>query len=105
MKSNKKFPPELRAIIDQGLKDKSAWIGKTVQELTCEAIKKRSINQEDTEECVCLTLNQAKELETKLQQNANFFFLQTGEFDYDTDDLRQFLTDKIKQVENKDESN
>lgn len=47
MKSNKKFPPELRAIIDQALKDKSAWIGKTVQELTCEAIKKRSINQED----------------------------------------------------------
>jgi len=62
MKSNKKFPPALGAIVDQALKDKSAWIGKTVQELTCEAIRKRGLSQEDTEGCICLTLDEAKAL-------------------------------------------
>ena len=66
MKSNKKFPPSLRATIDQGLKDKSAWIGKTVQELTCEAIKKRGISQEDIEGCVCLTIEEAKRVQSAL---------------------------------------
>ena len=61
MKSNKKFPPALGASVDQALKDKSAWIGKTVQDLTCEAIRKRGLSQEDTEEYVCLTFNEAKE--------------------------------------------
>lgn len=46
-----------------------------------------------------LTVNQAKELATKLKNNAEFFFLQTGEFDYDTDELWQCLTEKIEQAE------
>lgn len=60
MKSNKKFPPALGAIVDQALKDKSAWIGKTVQELTCEAIRKRDLSKEDIEGCVCLPIEEAK---------------------------------------------
>ena len=56
---------------------------------------------DDFESCVVLTVMEAKELANKLQQNANFFFLQTDEFDYDTDDLRQCLTDKIEQAEGK----
>ena len=68
MKSNKKFPPALGAIVDQALKDKSAWIGKTVQELTCEAIRKRGLSQENTEGCVCLTLNEAKRVQSALYE-------------------------------------
>lgn len=74
MKSNKKFPPALGAIVDQALKDKSAWIGKTVQELSCEAIRKHGLSQEDTEGCVCLTLNEAKRVQSalyKLLHNSN----------------------------------
>ena len=68
MKSNKKFPPALGAIVDQALKDKSAWIGKTVQDLTCEAIRKQGLSQEDTEGCVCLTLNEAKRVQSALYE-------------------------------------
>jgi hypothetical protein len=68
MKSNKKFPPALGAIVDQALKDKSAWIGKTVQELTCEAIRKRGLSQEDTEGCICLTLDEAKRVQSALYE-------------------------------------
>ena len=49
---------------------------------------------------VTLTLDEVKELANKLKHNAEFFFLQTGEFDYDTDELWQCLTDKIEQAEN-----
>ena len=100
MKSNKKFPPELRAIIDQGLKDKSAWIGKTVQELTCEAIKKRGINQEDVEGCVVLTVKEAKEFEAMI-----YDFLETFESQFDIPEwnhyvnLHQLLEKRIKQTE------
>ena len=104
MKSNKKFPPAMGAIVGQALKDKSAWIGKTVQELTCEAIRKRGLSQEDVEGCVCLTLDEAKELALKLKHNAEFFFLQTGEFDHDTDVLWQCLSEKIEQAKSKNES-
>lgn len=69
MKS-KKFPPALGAIVDQALKDKSAWIGKTVQELTCEAIRKRglSLSQEDTEGCVMLSVKEAKRVQSALYE-------------------------------------
>ena len=50
---------------------------------------------------ITLTLEEAKELALKLKDNAEFFFLHTGEFDYDTDELWQCLTDKIEQAENK----
>lgn len=54
---------------------------------------------------VVLTIGQAKELALKLKNNADFFFLQTGEFDYDTDELWQCLTDKIEQAEKCDVEN
>ena len=60
MKSNKKFPPALGAIVEQALKDNTAWIGKTVLELTCEAIKKQGLSQENVEGCVCLPIEEAK---------------------------------------------
>lgn len=68
MKSNKKFPPALGAIVDQALKDKSAWIGKTVQELSCEAIRKRGLSQENTEGCICLTLDEARRVQSALYE-------------------------------------
>ena len=55
--------------------------------------------QNGKDHLVCLTIEEAKELATKLKNNADFFFLQTGEFDYDTDELWQCLTDKIEQAE------
>ena len=67
MKS-KKFPPALGSILDQALKDKSAWIGKTVQELTCEAIRKRGLSQEDTEGFIGLTLDEAKRVQSALYE-------------------------------------
>ena len=54
--------------------------------------------KEKTSHHVVLTIDQAKELALKLKNNADFFFLQTGEFDYDTDELWQCLTDKIEQA-------
>lgn len=68
MNSNKKFPPALRAITDQALKDKAAWIGKTVQELTCEAIRKRGLSQENVEGYVYLTLDEAKRVQNALYE-------------------------------------
>ena len=62
MKSNKKFPPALGAIVEQALKDNTAWIGKTVLEITCEAIKKHDLSQEDAEGMVCLTVDEAKDV-------------------------------------------
>ena len=53
-------------------------------------------DQDDFEGTICLTVDEAKELANKLKHNAEFFFLQTGEFDYDTDELWQCLTDKIE---------
>lgn len=44
---NKKFPPALGAVVGQALKDKSARIGKTVQDITCEDIEKSGLSQED----------------------------------------------------------
>ena len=96
MKSNKKFPPALGAIVDQALKDKSAWIGKTVQDLTCEAIRKRGLSQENTEGCVCLTVDEAKILETFLWGCASL--LSTEEYAvYDK------LVERIEQAEKCDE--
>ena len=63
MKSNNKiFPPALGAIVEQALKDNTAWIGKTVLELTCEAIKKHGLSQEDVENCVVLSIEEAKDV-------------------------------------------
>lgn len=61
---------------------------------TCERIAKN-------EPKVILTINQAKEIALKLMSNDEFFFRQTGEFDYDTEALWQCLTDKIEQAEGK----
>lgn len=69
MKSNKKFPPALGAIVEQALKDNTAWIGKTVLELTCEAIRKRDLSQEDVEGMVCLTVDEEiKHLKREIAQ-------------------------------------
>ena len=97
MKSNKKFPPALGAIVDQALKDKSAWIGKTVQELTCEAIKKRGLSQEDTEGCVCLTLKEAKILE-------NFCWRYAALLSTEESIVHNKLFEQIKKVEECDET-
>lgn len=56
-------------------------------------------NFQNGKDHVVLTIDQAKELALKLKNNAEFFFLQTGEFDYDTDELWQCLTEKIEQAE------
>ena len=60
------------------------------------------LDPDDFQGAVVLTIPQAKELALKLKNNAEFFFLQTGEFDYDTNDLWECLIEKIEQVENCD---
>ena len=93
MKLNKKFTSELRAIIDQALKDNSAWIGKTVQELTCEAIKKRGLSQENVEDCVVLSIKEAKILE-------NFCWRYAALLSSEENDVHDKLFERIKKVEN-----
>lgn len=58
-------------------------------------------DQEDFTGVVILTLDEAKELALKLMSNDEFFFRQTGEFDYYTEALWNCLTDKIEQAEGK----
>lgn len=57
------------------------------------------LQPDDFQDAVILTVEEAKELALKLISNDEFFFRQTGEFDYDTEALWQFLTDKIEQAE------
>lgn len=102
MKFSKKFLEDLHKIGEWSFVEKNMWIGKLVPEIIVDNLQKRGINQEDVEGCVVLTLNQAKELALKLKNNAEFFFLQTGEFDYDTDELWQCLTEKIEQAEKRE---
>ena len=93
MKSNNKnFPPALGAIVEQALKENTAWIGKTVLELTCEAIRKRDLSQEDTEGCVCLTLDEAKALLRRIPE-----FKENSDWQLPIETLKQ----RIKQAENK----
>lgn len=68
MKSNKKFPPALGGVVGQALKDYSAWMKKTVQGIPCEAIEKSGLFQEDIERCVCLTLDEAKRVQSALYE-------------------------------------
>ena len=93
MKSNKKFSPALGAIVDQALKDNSAWIGKTVQELTCEAIKKRGLSQENVEDCVVLSIKEAKILE-------NFCWRYAALLSSEESTVHNKLFEQIKKVEN-----
>lgn len=67
--------------------------------------KDHDFKPDDFKGVVCLTVEEAKGLALKLMSNDEFFFLQTGEFDYDTDAWCQYLIDKIEQAESKDESN
>ena len=92
MKSNKKFPPALGAIVEQALKDNTAWIGKTVLEITCEAIKKHGLSQEDAEGMVCLTLDEAKALLRRIPE-----FKENSDWQLPIETLKQ----RIKQAENK----
>ena len=96
MKSNKKFPPALGAIVDQALKDNTAWIGKTVLELTCEAIKKHGLSQEDAEGMVCLTVDEAKALNNLILK---LFYNEENRMS--VFDATELLTKRIGQAENK----
>lgn len=51
---------------------------------------------------VVLTVDEAKEIAAQLKRNAELFFIQTDEFDYDTDALWQCLNYKIEQAEGKE---
>ena len=104
MKSNKKFPPALGAIVDQALKDKTAWIGKTVQEHTCEAIRKRGLSQENTEGYVCLTLDEAKNIVETLDLLCEFVNINTdfvSDLFLDGCSTMKILDARIKQAEGK----
>lgn len=51
---------------------------------------------------VVLTVDEAKEIAAQLKRNAELFFIQTDEFDYDTEDLHRCLLEKIEQAEGKE---
>ena len=93
MESNKKFPPALGAIVEQALKENTAWIGKTVLELTCEAIRKRDLSQENVEDCVVLSIKEAKILE-------NFCWRYAALLSSEENDVHDKLFERIKKVEN-----
>ena len=87
MKSNKKiFPPALGAIVEQALKENTAWIGKTVLELTCEAIEKHGLSQ-DNEGCVCLTIDQAKALLRRIPE-----FKENGDWQLPIERLKERIS-------------
>lgn len=57
------------------------------------------LETDDFKDCVALTLEEAKALANKLNDNGKFYFFRTGNFDHDTEDLHQFLLEKIEQAE------
>lgn len=52
---------------------------------------------------VCLPIDEAKTIANKLNDNSEFYFLQTGNFDFYTIELMDYLDDLIEQAEKKDE--
>lgn len=94
MKSNKKFPPALGAVVGQALKDYSAWMKETVQGIPCEAIEKSGLFQEDIEGCVCLTLDEAKALLRRIPE-----FKENSDWQLPIETLKQ----RIKQAEKTNE--
>ena len=72
MKSNKKFPPALGAIVGQALKDKSAC-------------------------CVCLTIEEAEKLMKHLDLCE--YLLTNNDVSYDCDAWASLLEERIEQVE------
>ena len=96
MKSNKKFPPALGAVVGQALKDYSAWMKETVQGIPCEAIEKSGLSQEDVEGCVCLTVEEAKALNNLILK---LFYNEENRMS--VFDATELLTKRIGQAENK----
>lgn len=60
MKLSKKFLEDLHKIGEDAFVEKNWWIGKLVPEIICDNLQKRGINQEDFEDCVILTVEEAK---------------------------------------------
>ena len=48
---------------------------------------------------VCLPIDEAKTIANKLNDNSEFYFLQTGNFDFYTIELMDYLDDLIEQAE------
>lgn len=103
MKLSKEFIAVFREEAKKAQWEINSWNGKSIDDLVVDYIERKELKPEDFQGCVVLTVKEAKELALKLKNNAEFFFLQTGEFDYDTNDLWECLTEKIEQAEKCDE--
>ena len=101
MKLSKEFIAMFREEAKKAQWEINSWNGKSIDDLVVDYLERKELKPEDFKGVVVLTVNQAKELALKLMSNDEFFFRQTGEFDYDTEALWQFLTDKIEQAEGK----
>lgn len=78
------------------------WLENGVAKVTFDP-DKTEFDQDDFEGTVCLTLDEAKTIANKLNDNSEFYFLQTGNFDFYTIELMDYLDDLIEQAEKKDE--
>lgn len=78
--------------------------GRSLAGSRATALAQLAFEPDDFEDCVVLTTKEAEELAAKLKANSEFFFLQTGNFDHDTDDLYWCLLEKIEQVEEGNDS-
>ena len=99
MKLSKEFIAMFREEARRARWEINSWNGKSVDDLVVDYLERKELKPEDFTGAVVLTIPQAKELAMKLKNNGEFFFFQTGEFDYDTDELWQCLTEKIEQAE------
>ena len=64
MKFSKKFIEDLHKIGEWAFIEKNMWVGKLVPEIIVDNLKKRGITPDDLEGVVCLTVEEAKILET-----------------------------------------
>lgn len=60
MKLSEKFFEDLHKIGEWAFIEKNMWVGKLVPEIIADNLQKRGISQEDIEDCVILTVEEAK---------------------------------------------
>ena len=60
---------------------------------------KQEFDPDDFQGVVVLSIDEAKTIANKLNDNSKFYLLQTGNFDFDTIELMDYLDDRIEEAE------
>lgn len=62
-------------------------------------LNKIEFDPDDFKGMVCLPIDEVKTVANKLNDNSEFYFLQTGNFDFYTIELMDYLDDRIEEAE------